>query len=174
MLSLMSSAPHVDETLQELTRALWQQRRMLERVRYHLKVQELVLAGDNDWMLTFAINDVEEAIRRVSEIEAARVELTQDLGFALGLGSNPSLQDLVAAAPDPYNEMLDEHRTAFLELASEITSISLNGRAQLQRGLDLTRSVTAAVFGDQGDGGYDASGAVVRGSAERRLVDRSL
>lgn len=170
----MSPAPHVDETLQELTRLLWQQRRLLERVRYHIKVQELVLAGNDDWMLTFAVNDVDEVIRNVAEVEAARLETTQDLGQRLGLGANPSLQALVDAAPDPYNMMLEEHRTAFLELASEITSISLNGRAQLQRGLDLTRSLAAAVFGDQGDGGYDASGAVVRGSAERRLVDRSL
>lgn len=174
MLSPMDSATNVDETLQNLTRVLWQQRRLLERVRYHLKVQELVLSGSDDWMLTFAVNDVEEVIRGVAEVEAARVEITQDLGFALGLGANPSLQALVDLAPDPYGAMLDEHRTAFLELASEITSISLNGRAQLQRGLDLTRSLTAAVFGDQGDGGYDAKGEIVRGSAERRLVDRSL
>lgn len=170
----MTSARDVDEMLADLTRTLWQQRRLLERVRYHMKVQELILAGTDDWMLTFAVNDVEGLLRAASEVEAARVEITQDLGFALGLGANPSLQTLVDVAPDPFGAMLDEHRAAFLELAGEITSISLNGRAQLQRGLDLTNSLTAAVFGDQGDGGYDASGSVVRGSAERHLVDRSL
>ena len=173
-LSSMSSALNVDELLQTLTRVLWQQRRLLERVRYHLKVQELILAGTDDWMLTFAVNDVEDVMRAVAEVEAARVEITQDLGLALGLGANPSLQTLVDVAPEPYGPMLDEHRAAFLELASEITSVSLNGRAQLQRGLDLTKSLSAVVFGDQGDGGYDSSGSVVRGSAERRLVDRSL
>lgn len=174
MLSSMTSARDVDETLANLTRILWQQRRLLERVRYLMKVQELVLAGADDWMLTFAVNDVEEVMRVAAEVEAARVEITQDLGLALGLGANPSLQTLVDVAPDPFGPMLDEHRMAFLELAAEITSVSLNGRAQLQRGLDLTTSLTAAVFGDQGDGGYDSSGSVVRGSAERRLVDRSL
>ena len=170
----MNSAPDVDETLANLTRILWQQRRLLERVRYHMKVQELILSGTDDWMLTFAVNDVEEVMRAAADVEVARVEITQDLGLALGLGANPSLQTLVEVAPDPYGPMLDEHRAAFLKLASEITSISLNGRAQLQRGLELTNSLTAVVFGDQGDGGYDASGSVVRGSAERRLVDRSL
>ena len=170
----MTSARDVDEMLADLTRTLWQQRRLLERVRYHMKVQELILGGTDDWMLTFAVNDVEGLLRAASEVEAARVEITQDLGFAFGLGANPSLQTLVDVAPDPFGTMLDEHRVAFLELAGEITSISLNGRAQLQRGLDLTSSLTAAVFGDQGDGGYDASGSVVRGSAERHLVDRSL
>lgn len=170
----MSSTLNVDELLSALTRVLWQQRRLLERVRYHLKVQELILAGTEDWMLALAVNDVEEVMRAVAEVEAARVEITQDLGLALGLGANPSLQTLVDVAPDPYGPMLDEHRGAFLELASEITSISMNGRAQLRRGLDLTKSLSAVVFGDQGDGGYDAHGAAVRGSAERRLLDRSL
>ena len=170
----MNSATDVDETLQNLTRALWQQRRLLERVRYHMKVQELILAGTDDWMLTFAVNDVEEVLRASAEVEAARVELTQDLGLALGLGANPSLQTLCDVVPDPYGPMLDEHRQAFMELASEITSISISGRAQLQRGLDLTKSLAAVVFGDRGDGGYDATGSTVPGSAERRLVDRAL
>ena len=38
----------------------------------------------------------------------------------------------------------------------------------------LTRQMVALVMGDSGDGGYDASGSSVAGSAQRRLVDRSL
>ena len=110
----MTSARDVDEMLADLTRTLWQQRRLLERVRYHMKVQELILAGTDDWMLTFAVNDVEGLLRAASEVEAARVEITQDLGFAFGLGANPSLQTLVDVAPDPFGTMLDEHRVAFL------------------------------------------------------------
>ena len=75
----MTSARDVDEMLADLTRTLWQQRRLLERVRYHMKVQELILAGTDDWMLTFAVNDVEGLLRAASEVEAARVEITQDL-----------------------------------------------------------------------------------------------
>lgn len=44
----MTSARDVDEMLADLTRTLWQQRRLLERVRYHMKVQELILAGTDD------------------------------------------------------------------------------------------------------------------------------
>ena len=98
----MNSAPDVDETLANLTRILWQQRRLLERVRYHMKVQELILSGTDDWMLTFAVNDVEEVMRAAADVEAARVEITQDLGLALGLGANPSLQTLVEVAREGW------------------------------------------------------------------------
>ena len=81
-------------------------------------------------------------------------------------------------APNSYAaaqvSAIAEHRTAFLELAADITAVSLNGRAQLERGLALTRQLTATVLGDKGDGGYDATGSVVPGSVERRLVDRSM
>lgn len=174
MLGTMSSQPPSGDALHELTRTLWQQRRLLERVHYHLKVQELILASGDDAMLALAVNDVEETLRAVAELEAARVELTQDIGLATGLGANPSLEDLAESADEPFATMLAEHRTAFLELAADITTVSLNGRAQLERGLALTRQLTATVLGDRGDGGYDASGSAVRGSVERRLVDRSI
>ena len=170
----MSSPPSSSDALHELTRVLWQQRRLLERVQYHLKVQELILASGDDAMLALAVNDVEETLRAVAELEAARVELTQDIGLAIGLGANPSLEKLAEIADEPFATMLAEHRTAFLELAADITAVSLNGRAHLERGLALTRQLTATVLGDKGDGGYDASGSVVPGSVERRLVDRSM
>ena len=162
------------DSLHQLTRTLWKQRRLLERVHYHLRVQELILAAGDDTLLTFAVNDVEETLQAVAETEAARVEITQDIGLAMGLGANPSLETLANECEEPFGAMLAEHRTAFLELASNITAVSLNGRSQLDRGLQLTHQLAATVLGDRGDGGYDASGSVVRGSVERRLVDRSM
>ena len=113
-------------------------------------------------------------------MEAVRVEATEEIGLAMGLGPTPTLEVLVAETEEPFSSMFAEHRTAFMELVSSITTVSLNGREHLQRGLALTLKLTSTVLGDRGDrsdrsdGGYDSTGAVVRGSAQRRLVDRSM
>ena len=149
-------------------------------MHYHLRVQELVLAAGEEKLLTFAVNDVEETMQAATEMEAVRVEATEEIGLAMGLGPTPTLEVLVAETEEPFSSMFAEHRTAFMELVSSITTVSLNGREHLQRGLALTLKLTSTVLGDRGDrsdrsdGGYDSTGAVVRGSAQRRLVDRSM
>jgi FlgN protein len=171
----MNAGPATPESpLSDLTRVLWQQRRHLERLHYLLQVQELILAGGDQTLLQHAVNDVQLLVTTIGEIEAGRRELTAEIGISMGLDADASLEDLVNRAPEPYEQILAEHRDAFLALVSDITTVSLNGREQLQRGLNLTRELTSFVLGDSGDGGYDRSGAVVPGSAERGLIDRSL
>ena len=171
---MKSGTIDAESALNDLTRLLWQQRRLLERVLYLLRVQELILASGDDAMLAHAVNDIQSTLETVGEIEAARQEITHEIGIAQSLGVNPSLEDLVENAPEPYGEMLADHRNAFHELVADITTVSLNGRAQLERGLNVTRQLSAFVMGDRGDGGYDASGSAVPGSAQRRLIDRAL
>ena len=172
---MMNAAPtSQDSPLGDLTRVLWQQRRHLERLRYLLQVQELILGGGDDAMLQYAVNDVQHMLTTVGEIEAGRRELTAEIGISMGLDADASLEDLINRAPEPYEQILAEHRDAFLVLVTDITTVSLNGRDQLQRGLNLTRELTSFVMGDAGDGGYDRSGGAVRGSAERGLIDRAL
>ncbi len=171
----MNAGPATPESpLSDLTRVLWQQRRHLERLHYLLKVQELILAGGDQTLLQHAVNDVQLLVTTIGEIEAGRRELTAEIGISMGLDADASLEDLVNRAPEPYEQILAEHRDAFLVLVADITTVSLNGREQLQRGLNLTRELTSFVLGDAGDGGYDRSGSTVHGSAERGLIDRSL
>lgn len=163
-----------ESPINDLTRLLWQQRRSLERVLYLLKVQDLVLASSDDAMLRHAVSDVQIALDTVAELETARQELTIELGLGMGIESNPSLEDLINRAPEPFDQMLKDHRDAFHTLVADITNMSINGQSRLERGLAVTRELSAFVLGDAGDGGYDASGATVRGSTERTLIDRAL
>lgn len=153
---------------------LWQQRRQLERLQYLLHVQGLILASGDDSMLRHAVDDIQKTTTAISEIELDRSELTTLLGTTMGIGSQVSLEQLVEAAPEPYDEILAEHRDAFLTLVADITTTSHSGRDQLRRGLRLTQELTSFVVGDAGDGGYDRTGTGVRGSAEHALVDWSL
>jgi len=170
----MSPTMDTESPINDLTRLLWQQRRSLERVLYLLKVQDLILASNDDSMLRHAVNDVQKALETIAEIEAARQELTIELGLSMGIDSNPSLEDLINRAPEPFDQMLSDHRDAFHTLVADITTMSINGQSRLERGLAVTREISSFVLGDAGDGGYDASGATVRGSAERTLIDRAL
>ena len=167
------TAPN-DSPLGDLSRVLWQQRRLLERLLYLLKVQELVLGSGDDSLLRHAVSDVQQTLQSIADVEEGRRELTAEIGIAMGLDGDASLQDLVNRSPEPYEQILAEHRDAFLTLVAEITTTSLNGRQQLERGLSLTRQLAGFVMGDAGDGGYDRTGAAVQGSAERHLIDRSL
>lgn len=160
--------------LSDLTRILWQQRRHLERLQYLMHVQALILSSGDDSMLRHAVDDIQRLLATISEIETSRRELTAEIGISMGLDADASLEDLVNRAPEPYEQILAEHRDAFLVLVGDITTVSLGGREQLQRGLTLTRELTSFVMGDAGDGGYDRTGASVRGSAERGLIDRTL
>lgn len=168
------ASPSTVSPLSDLTRVLWQQRRQLERLQYLLHVQSLILSSGDDSMLRHAVDDVQRTLATIGEIEAGRRELTAEIGISMGLDADASLADLVNRAPEPFEQILAEHRDAFLVLVGDITTISMGGRDQLERGLTLTRELTSFVMGDAGDGGYDRRGASVAGSAERGLIDRSL
>lgn len=166
--------PSPDPTLADLTRVLWQQRRLLERLLYHLKVQDLIIGSGDDALLRHAVDDVQASIQAITDVEVTRREVSAVVAGAMGLGDDASLQDLVNGAESPYDEILTEHRDAFLALVADITTTSLHGREHLERGLSLTRQLAGFVLGDAGDGGYDRTGSSVAGTAERRLIDRSL
>jgi hypothetical protein len=150
-----------ESPLSDLTRVLWQQRRHLERLLYLVQVQELILGSGDDTLLQHAVNDVQHTVTTIGEIEAGRRELTAEIGISMGVDADASLEDLINRAPEPYEQILTEHRDAFLTLVSDITTVSLNGREQIRRGLNLTRELASCVMGDTGDGGHDRTGATV-------------
>lgn len=160
--------------LADLTRVLWQQRRLLERLLYHLKVQDLIIGSGDDSLLRHAVDDVQGSIQAIAEVEETRREIAVGVSRAMGLDADASLEELANRAESPFDQILAEHRDAFLALVADITTTSLHGREHLERGLTLTRQLAGFVLGDAGDGGYDRTGSSVPGSAERRLIDRSL
>ncbi|MFQ5557656.1 MAG: flagellar export chaperone FlgN [Acidimicrobiales bacterium] len=171
---MTQAAERTADRATELSRLLWQQRRVLERLRYCLRVQDLMLDGEDAEALVMAVDDVHIVMEQVAEFEAARREQTIELGLHLGLGSEPSLQQLIDNTPPPFDEMLADHRDAFLRVVADITTLSLNGREHIQRGLRLTQDLVASVLGDRGDIGYDPHGGTVAAGHERHLIDRQL
>ena len=137
------------DSVAELSRVLWQQRRVLERLRYCLRVHDLMLGGDDSEALVMAVDDVHGAIDAVRELEAARQELIFELVGALGQDRNLSFQELIAVVPPPFDEMFSEHREAFLRVVADITSLSLDSREIIERGMRLTQDLVHSLLDQQ-------------------------
>ena len=79
----------------------------------------------------------------------------------LGLSDSPTLRELAAIAPTPWDGIFAEHRRALLTLAQEIESITKSNRDLLQRGHQAAREALAAM-GEIDIDAYDASGTHAR------------
>jgi hypothetical protein len=157
------------DSVAELSRVLWRQRRVLERLRYYLRVQDLMLDGDDSEALVMAVDDVHGAIDAVRELEAARQELTFEVAGALGQDRNVSFQQLIAVVPPPFDEMLSEHREAFLRVVVDITSLSLDNREIIERGMRLIDQADAVLELRTSEAAYAAASNVAT-----RVVDNSF
>ena len=91
----------------------------------------------------------------------------------LGLSDTPSLRELAAIAPTPWDGIFAEHRRALLTLAQEIESITKSNRDMLQRGQQAAREALASL-GEIDIDSYDASGSMPDRSLALRLVDKAI
>ena len=91
----------------------------------------------------------------------------------LGLSDSPSLRELAAIAPTPWDGIFVEHRRALLTLAQEIETITKSNREMLQRGQEAAREALAAL-GDLDLDSYDSSGSMPDRSLALRLVDKAM
>src|SRR5690349_5983910 len=96
--------------------------------------------------------------------EIKRVELERAMAVSgaiaeLGLSDTPSLRELAAIAPTPWDGIFAEHRRAMLTLAQEIEAITKSNRDMLQRGQQAAREAMAAI-GEIDIDSYDANGSL--------------
>jgi len=161
------------DALNELSRVLWQQRQDLDRLLFRVEVQQMLLiAGRERWVLAAAA-DVEAVMENIRHREIHRALVVANVAQELGLDRNdPSLQELAAIAPSPWDSILADHRHAFLTLTGEIEQCTRHNRELLNRGFELTRELVAFLTGDSGPLGYQADGSAARLSATSHLLDR--
>lgn len=159
----------------ELSHTLWRQRRLMELLAYRLEMQQLVLASGRTKWLTNAANEVEEVLNALRQEELGRAVQVTAIGRLLKLGPEPTLAEIVQAAPAPWDEILREHQQAFLAMTAEIEQISRHNRDLLQRGQQATRELLAAIAGDDDAvEGYSSAGTGQRiGGGPARTLDWS-
>jgi hypothetical protein len=125
--------------------ALWLQREALQTLLYRLVCEKLVLiSGSNRW-LARADDEVRAALEHLRTGELLRALEVDELTRTLGLGADASLAELAAAASQPWDTLLSDHREALRALSFEVQSVAEENRQLLESGARAVRKTLAEV-----------------------------
>jgi hypothetical protein len=155
-----------------LSQTLWRQQQQMELLLYRIEVQHTVLASGRAAWVELAATDVAEAMEALREEELVRAALVAQVAQRLGLDPGVSLSELVAASPEPWNEIFRDHQRVFLEMVERIESTSKANRELLQRSLRTTRELLGLSTDGPRSPTYDRSGSLPHGRTDPVLIDR--
>jgi hypothetical protein len=134
-------------SLSEVSNILWRERRLLELLVFKLEEEQLVLRSGRTRWLSHATREVESILEEIKRVELERSMVVTGSSGVRCRPDPPSLRELAAIAPQPWNGILTEHRRALLTLADEIDAITTSNRDLLQRGQRAVREALAS-FGE--------------------------
>ena len=162
-------------SFQDISNTLWRQRNLLEMLMFKLEEEQLILAAGRTRWIGPATREVEQVLDEIKTTEVMRAMQVDAVAPSLGLPANPSLRQLVDAAPEPWSALFDEHRRAFLGLTEEVVAVSKANKDLLARGAAAARDMLAAVSAnDERRGPYDAAGSVRANHRGGLLVDKAF
>jgi len=159
--------------LSEISNILWRARQLLELFVFKLEEEHFVLASERSRWLLHATREVETVLEEIQRVELELAMAVAGSTGELGMSDGPSLRELAAIAPPPWDGIFAEHRHALLRLAHEIDAITTTNGDMLQRGL-LSARVALASLSEIGIDADDAAGATPDRSAALRLVDEAM
>lgn len=125
--------------LSEVSNILWRERQLLQLLLFKLKTEQLMLTSGETRFLADATREVEMVINELKESELLRAVAVDGLATEMGLGPSPSLRELAAVVPAPWDNILDEHRKAFLADTQEIFALAQMNRDLLSNGHKVAR-----------------------------------
>ena len=98
-------------SLSEVSNILWRERQLLELLVFKLEEEQFVLASGRTRWLSHATREVEPILEEIKRVELERAMAVA--GSAGELASDaPSLRELAAIAPPPWDGIFAEHRRA--------------------------------------------------------------
>ena len=159
-------------TLNSLSEALWQERRLLELLLFKLEEEQLVLTSGRSRWLAQATREVEAVLDEIRSAEISRAVEVEEVAPTLGLGGSATLGELATAAPPPWDELLRSHRDAFASLTAEIGRLADDNRELLAMSHRATQETLAAL--EDSVRTYDETGASRAEAPGARLIDRSI
>src|SRR5215213_2294146 len=104
-------------SLTDLSSVLWRSRELLELLLFKLEEEQLLLASGRTRWLAHATREVENVLEELKHAELARAVEVARVAQEIGIPSESSLRELAEAAPAPWDEILNDHREAFLHAA---------------------------------------------------------
>jgi hypothetical protein len=121
-------------SLSEISNILWRERRLLDLLVFKLEVEQLVLASGQTRWLSHATREVETILEEIKCVELERAMAVQGLAGELSSSDTPTLRELAAIAPTPWDGIFAEHRRSLLLLTREIDAITKANRDLLRHG----------------------------------------
>ncbi len=108
--------------LAEVSETLWRERELLDLLLFKVEEEALLLAADRTRWLDRAAREVDMLLVELRRTELLRAVQTDDVALELGLAPGATLRQLVAAAPEPWTTILDDHRRALLAATAEVAA----------------------------------------------------
>jgi hypothetical protein len=144
----MTTADDLAESLlPELSRVLWQQRDLIERLEYRLEVQQLIMVSQRTDRLALAVGEVESAIEQIRVAEDHRLEVVRDVAKSLGLPATATISQIRAVVHPPWDYVLSDHHAAFLRLVTSTEELTTRNRELAHHGLGDARTAVAHLGG---------------------------
>ncbi len=159
-------------SLTDLSSVMWRLRELLELLLFKLEEEQLLLASGRTRWVAHATREVELVLDQIRQTEVIRAAHTQAVATALRLPGDVSLANLAAHAPEPWGDLLRQHRQAFLTLTAEITGLANANRDMLTRGQRAARETMMVVAGSVET--YGSRGETVSVERRARLVDEAI
>lgn len=159
-------------SLHELSAVLWRERELLDVLLYKLDVERLLLATDRRRWLGRAAHEIEFLTARLKEVGLARAVESAEVAEELGLSSEATLQELVAAVGDEvWRDILTAHLAALREVTGEIAALR-DANEQLLKQAERA-GAAAPRPGARRSTVYDAHG-LARDVVDATLVDEEI
>lgn len=158
--------------LTALSEVLWRERHLLELLLFKLEEEQLVLTSGRTRWLTHATREVETVLEDIRQTELARAVHADTVAEQLGINAGASLSQIAAAAPAPWNELLIQHRDAFIKLTAEISQVGDGNRELLAMAHRATQETLMSL--DVAAATYDGTGHTQSAPAGPSLIDQTL
>lgn len=163
----------------DLSAALWQERRQLELLLFRLETQRLHMAAGNVQWLSFTSMEIESVLNRLSLETLARAGESAAVAIDWKLPPQAGLVELAAAAPRaPWAGILQEHVVELRKLLRQLRQAvrangefleSLRAPEAVGKRLDVSRQTAGDVFGAS-DAGADVDKLAFAGNIQHALA----
>lgn len=153
--------------LEELSRRLWDERRIVTYLLFKLTVTKLLLSADERRFVPDALSEVERTVELLRDGEQQRESALREVAGEWQVGHDVLSMDVLATkAPPPYDEIFREHRQAFRGLAEEIEEVARSNRQLAATEFAHLNETIEAITGVRREetATYDASGRLDNGA----------
>lgn len=159
-------------SLNELSGVLWRERQLLELLLFKLEEEQLILTSGRTQWLGHATREVEAVLDQIRTAELGRATWADAAAAQVGAPAGSSLRALATASPAPWDELLEDHHRAFVQLTDQINELAQGNRELLAASHRATRETLLSL--QETVETYDLRGGATSAEAGARLVDRAL